>query len=410
MSKRPDAFARLANVLESQRETTDGAPALPAEIVPGTDAELSTSEQQALSHYEQIIERGLKTFFEVGTALAQVRDLRLYRTEYRTFEEYSSERWGMGRTHADRLIGAAAVYVNLAPIGVKTPANEAQIRPLTRLDPEQQREAWQAALERANETGKRITAALVEAVVNELQPRPAAPLPLTDTEGEVPAPAAAPEAQIIDLQPEPAPPAPALDDQADDDDDDGEQQVGTGGDWPDDLGELRRRLAGQGYVLFAETESRLTYQNHTTGDVIRIVKPPEPGQVKVRIVANASDDWSDVAERLALVGVDLDRPRAGHLPKYPETQRAYGTLDLGIEQLDDVAELRREVQRLQGENAVAHRWYAAIQGLLKENEHLRQQADQRAAYNSRSPLAIYVNELLGILDEIEDVLGGGHRP
>jgi hypothetical protein len=130
----------------------------------------------------------------------------------------------------------------------------------------------------------------------------------------------------------------------------------------------------------------------------------------VRIVANASDDWSDVAERLALVGVDLDRPRAGHLPKYPETQRAYGTLDLGIEQLDDVAELRREVQRLQGENAVAHRWYAAIQALLKENQHLRQQADQRAAYNSRSPLAVYVNELLGILDEIEDVLGGANRP
>jgi hypothetical protein len=68
------------------------------------------------------------------------------------------------------------------------------------------------------------------------------------------------------------------------------------------------------------------------------------------------------------------------------------------------------VQRLQGENAVAHRWYGAIQGLLKENQHLRQQADQRAAYNSRSPLAIYVNELLGILDGIEDVLGGGHRP
>ncbi|NJL33925.1 MAG: hypothetical protein HC893_08770 [Chloroflexaceae bacterium] len=50
-----------------------------------------------LERCEQIIERGLKTFFEVGAALVRVRDLKLYRVEHRTFEAYCQERWGIER-------------------------------------------------------------------------------------------------------------------------------------------------------------------------------------------------------------------------------------------------------------------------------------------------------------------------
>jgi hypothetical protein len=384
MSKRPDAFAHLSSMLESQRETTDAAPALPAEIVPGTDAELSTSEQQALSHYEQVIERGLKTFFEVGAALLHVRDLRLYRTEYATFEAYCDEKWGMGKAYAHRLIGAATVRDNLSPIGDVLPANEAQARPLTLLEPEQQREAWQTALERANETGKKLTAALVEAVVREMQPTPAA----QEEEGgsvmspDIP-PAAAPT--IIDIQPEEA------------DDDDDAEPVMDGQQWPDDLAELRHQLAEHGYVLLSETESRLVYQNYTTDDVIRIVKPPEPGQVKVRVVANASDDWRDIEMRLSLVGVRLDNPRAGHLPKYPETQRAYGELDMSREHGDVQSQLYTALAMSRSENERLGAMPDRLLSLLNEyQEHIT----RAQKYKATSDRGEAVSPLLRLIEQI----------
>jgi predicted RNase H-like nuclease (RuvC/YqgF family) len=58
---------------------------------------------------------------------------------------------------------------------------ESQARPLARLEPDQQREAWQQALQRAHELGQRLTAALVEAIVKEMHPAaPAQPAQRAD--------------------------------------------------------------------------------------------------------------------------------------------------------------------------------------------------------------------------------------
>ncbi len=136
-----------------------------AAIEVGTETELSLDEQDELRRCELIIERGLKTFFEVGAALARVRDLRLYRTTHATFEAYCQDRWDFSKTYANNLIAATSVRENLTTIVVKQlPANEAQARPLTRLhDPEQQRAVWQQVL--ATAPDGRVTAAHVEAVV-----------------------------------------------------------------------------------------------------------------------------------------------------------------------------------------------------------------------------------------------------
>ena len=53
----------------------------------------------------------------------------------------------MKRAHAYRLIESAGVMDNLSPIGDK-PATESQARPLSKLPPEKQPEAWQAAIGR----------------------------------------------------------------------------------------------------------------------------------------------------------------------------------------------------------------------------------------------------------------------
>lgn len=120
-----------------------------------------------LSELEKVIERGLATFVEVGNALMEIRDGRLYRESHATFEDYCRERWDMSRVHAHRMIESAAVMGSLLPIGNK-PANESQARPLSRLDPEQQAEAWQTAVETAP-NGK-VTAAHVESVVKDFLP------------------------------------------------------------------------------------------------------------------------------------------------------------------------------------------------------------------------------------------------
>lgn len=158
-----------------------------AAIEVGTETELSLDEQDELRRCELIIERGLKTFFEVGAALARVRDLRLYRTTHATFEAYCQDRWDFSKTYANNLIAATSVRENLTTIVVKhLPANEAQARPLTRLhDPEQQREVWQQALATAPEG--RITAAHVEAVVRAFLEGIAASPPAPSTPAAPPA-------------------------------------------------------------------------------------------------------------------------------------------------------------------------------------------------------------------------------
>ena len=127
---------------------------------------------QSLAHYEAIIERGLKTFVEVGNALLAIREGKLYRQKYayKTFDEYCQKRWGFVRRQADRLISAAEVIDNLRPVGLISPQTERQARPLTQLEPEQQREVWQKVVDTAPIVNgePKITGAHVQCVVNQI--------------------------------------------------------------------------------------------------------------------------------------------------------------------------------------------------------------------------------------------------
>ena len=129
---------------------------------------LTVGESTELAALESKIAAGLKTFIEVGEALARIRDSRLYRAQFGTFEDYCRERWGFNSSRARQLIGAAETVRNLESVTTVTllPSTESQARPLTTLEPEQQREAWQRAVETAP-AGK-VTAAHVEAVVAEM--------------------------------------------------------------------------------------------------------------------------------------------------------------------------------------------------------------------------------------------------
>lgn len=83
---------------------------------------------------ESVIEHGMQTFVEVGTALAEIRDDRLYRADFATFEDYCRERWEWSPRQAYRMIEAADVAEVMRPIGhVPAIANEAQAREVSRI-------------------------------------------------------------------------------------------------------------------------------------------------------------------------------------------------------------------------------------------------------------------------------------
>ena len=141
-------------------------------------ADLTVSEAERLDACEQVIERGLATFVDVGTALLEVRDSRLYRMTYPTFEAYCEARWNMARNYANKLVTAAQVVNGLGTNVPILPANEAQARELSGLAPDEQRAVWAEAV--ATAPGGKVTAAHVRAVARISEALSAAPEPVRE--------------------------------------------------------------------------------------------------------------------------------------------------------------------------------------------------------------------------------------
>jgi hypothetical protein len=132
-------------------------------------APLSPEEQKLLEENEAIIARAWPTFLEIGQALKQIQDAKLYRGHFSAFEVYCRQKWRYQRRYVDRLIAAAEVVSYLRPIGLILPQNESQVRPLVGLTPEQAQTVWQKVVELA-QAGE-LTAKLVRRVVAEFKPR-----------------------------------------------------------------------------------------------------------------------------------------------------------------------------------------------------------------------------------------------
>lgn len=96
---------------------------------------MTPSEKRHFGALERRIGTGLQTFREVGLALLEIRDSRLYRETHSTFEGYCTERWGMPRARAYQLIDSAKTVAALGE-NAKVVQNEAQARELVTLAPE----------------------------------------------------------------------------------------------------------------------------------------------------------------------------------------------------------------------------------------------------------------------------------
>ncbi len=98
---------------------------------------MSIRESQRLAELEKVIAKGQKTFVEVGLALVEIRDLRLFKGEYSSFNEYCQKRWGWEQRYT-RYVIAGAEAVKSLPEGTRTLVNhETTARELAKAAPEQ---------------------------------------------------------------------------------------------------------------------------------------------------------------------------------------------------------------------------------------------------------------------------------
>ncbi|PSB28356.1 hypothetical protein [Chlorogloea sp. CCALA 695] len=133
--------------------------------------ELTEEEEKERHRLELKVERA---FVEAGTSLRELRDKRLYRSTHTTFETYCRDRFGFTRANATYLITGASVVDNLKKMSTNglqiLPSNERQTRPLTKLEPNEQRQIWQQAVEEAG--GKVPTGRIVQGIVQRLKEKP----------------------------------------------------------------------------------------------------------------------------------------------------------------------------------------------------------------------------------------------
>lgn len=100
---------------------------------------LSAKERKRFEQCKQTIHNGLQTCWEVGEALREIRDSKLYREDFSTWEEFTEATHSLGRAYAARLMEAAEVKSDLEDRSPKTAeliVNEAQARALSDVPPE----------------------------------------------------------------------------------------------------------------------------------------------------------------------------------------------------------------------------------------------------------------------------------
>jgi hypothetical protein len=133
---------------------------------------LSDLERRRLRRLERRVEEGVRAFLDVGRALTEIRDQRLYRETHGTFEIYCEKRWKFTHRRANQLIRASKV-------GTMVPVeNERQARELAALVHDEQAvvDAWNDAQAQATELGTKVTTKNIQNAVAK-RTRSRAPLP-----------------------------------------------------------------------------------------------------------------------------------------------------------------------------------------------------------------------------------------
>jgi hypothetical protein len=114
---------------------------------------LTAQERSRLNELEEIVGTHLEAFLTVGRALCEIRNRRLFRQEFATWEDYCTRKWGFGYSRANELIRSTEIAEGLlsgpaAPGGdapLPPDLSPATLRPLQKLDPPLQSACWRLA-------------------------------------------------------------------------------------------------------------------------------------------------------------------------------------------------------------------------------------------------------------------------
>jgi hypothetical protein len=120
---------------------------------------LTTTESTLLQKHERTIKQTQGAFIACGKALAEIRDLKLYRATFSTFEDYCQIVWKWGRERARLLIDGACIADELPPEVKALIHKEGQARALSKVP----KDARAAVVKDAAASGKVTAGSIAKA-------------------------------------------------------------------------------------------------------------------------------------------------------------------------------------------------------------------------------------------------------
>jgi hypothetical protein len=119
---------------------------------PPDSSQLTDEEKDHLEELETQISENFKSAFTLAAALAEIREKKLYREDYKTFEEYCRRRWDYSRSYCERLADMNSVLVDLKEYEEHEvyPRNELQARVFVPLKKEQRIKLFKTVLEESD--------------------------------------------------------------------------------------------------------------------------------------------------------------------------------------------------------------------------------------------------------------------
>jgi hypothetical protein len=137
----------------------------------GDQTHLSKTERTELEGLEANISKAQQAFQAAGHALMYIREAKLWRQDYKSFDDYLAKRWDFDKTYASRLITAANVVnrVKALPVDHRLPVitTEWVAREVAKLDDDEIVPVLKAAARKAQSKGKELSAADIKAARQE---------------------------------------------------------------------------------------------------------------------------------------------------------------------------------------------------------------------------------------------------
>ena len=129
------------------------------------DLILSATEEKRFLQLKKVVKQGVATFVQVGKALFDIREARLYRGTHGTFVKFCKDEFNLSYSYAHRIIEASKVATKLLPISKEVP-NESVVRPLVGMSEKQQKRVYEAAIDIAEAEERPVTRTDIEQAIS----------------------------------------------------------------------------------------------------------------------------------------------------------------------------------------------------------------------------------------------------